>query len=145
MKAYPARFEPQEEGGFFVQFIDLPGCVTEGDDLREALLMAQDALTGWLACQSEMGQNIPEPSNIKPRGTIDKFFRILPEGTFLYCYVLPDDDRLIKKQLEDAEVLLQQWCEVAERVPNIAYAPIVVHTQKRIRSNQKARGVWMDV
>ena len=37
---YPAVFDPNENGGYTVTFPDLPGCVTEGDTLDEALQMA---------------------------------------------------------------------------------------------------------
>ena len=32
-----------EEGGFVVRFPDLPGCLTIGNDLHEALNQAEDA------------------------------------------------------------------------------------------------------
>lgn len=34
---YPAIFDPCEEGGYSVTFPDLPGCITEGDTVEEAL------------------------------------------------------------------------------------------------------------
>ena len=40
---YPAIFEECEEGGYTVSFPDLGGCFTEGDDITEALEMAEDA------------------------------------------------------------------------------------------------------
>ena len=41
---YPAVFHPDtKEGGYLITFPDLPGCITEGKDLDEALYMAQDA------------------------------------------------------------------------------------------------------
>ena len=36
---YPALFESCEEGGYTVTFPDLPGIVTEGDDVDEAIAM----------------------------------------------------------------------------------------------------------
>ena len=46
---YPALFTPFEDGsgGYTVEFPDLPGCVTEGEDMAEALFMAEDAASGW--------------------------------------------------------------------------------------------------
>ena len=37
---YPAVFHKAEEGGYWVEFPDLPGCVTEADTLEEAVVMA---------------------------------------------------------------------------------------------------------
>lgn len=42
---YPAILTP-EEHGYSVAFPDLPGCYTCGDDLPDALHMAEDALSG---------------------------------------------------------------------------------------------------
>ena len=44
---YPAVFHKAEEGGYWVEFPDLPGCVTEADTLEEAVVMAGDALFVW--------------------------------------------------------------------------------------------------
>lgn len=57
---YAAVFEECEEGGYTVSFPDLPGCFTEGDDLREALEMAEEAACGWLASEVDSGKEIPQ-------------------------------------------------------------------------------------
>ena len=41
---YPAVFEPAEEGGYCLTVPDVAGCVTQGDDLDEAMYMAHDAI-----------------------------------------------------------------------------------------------------
>lgn len=37
----------EDEGGYTVIFPSLPGCMTFGDDLLEAIYMATDAYEGW--------------------------------------------------------------------------------------------------
>ena len=59
---YPIRLHPSEEEGFWAEFPDIPGCVTQGDTEEETLRIAQDALTGWLAVPFERNFSIPEPS-----------------------------------------------------------------------------------
>ena len=59
---YPAVFEACEEGGYSISFPDLPGCFTEGDDLAEALYMAEDAASGWILGEMENGEEIPKAS-----------------------------------------------------------------------------------
>lgn len=61
---YPAIFTPYEDetGGYAVEFPDLPGCVTGGDDMAEALFMAEDAASGWILTELEDGKKIPEAS-----------------------------------------------------------------------------------
>ncbi|RJX28510.1 MAG: HicB family protein [Dethiobacter sp.] len=62
---YPACFYPCEEGGYTVIFPDLPGCITEGDTLSEAVDMAIDAASGWLLDSVEENKQIPKASDIK--------------------------------------------------------------------------------
>lgn len=61
--AYPAVFTPAEEGGYTVNFPDLEGCFTEGDDMAEALYMAEDALALILYGYETDGRTIPAPSS----------------------------------------------------------------------------------
>lgn len=58
---YPAIFEP-DEGGYSVNFPDLPGCYTCGDTLTEAMCMAQEAAEGWLITWVEDEKKPPKPS-----------------------------------------------------------------------------------
>lgn len=62
---YPACFYPVEEGGYTVIVPDLQGCVTEGNDLQEAIDMAIDAASGWILDEWENGKTVPPPSDIK--------------------------------------------------------------------------------
>ncbi len=64
---YPAVFKPFSDGsgGFVVEFPDLPGCVTEGKDLEEAIEMGIDAASGWVLGELEDGEKIPEASDYK--------------------------------------------------------------------------------
>ncbi|MEY8315978.1 type II toxin-antitoxin system HicB family antitoxin [Oscillospiraceae bacterium 50-58] len=63
---YPALFSPWEDGsGFTVEVPDLPGCVTEGYSLADAIHMAEDAACGWLLTELEQGKPIPSASAIQ--------------------------------------------------------------------------------
>lgn len=59
---YPAVFHPNEDGTITILYPDLPGCVSEGKSLENALYMAQDALKLWLECTLEDGISVPAPS-----------------------------------------------------------------------------------
>lgn len=52
---FPAIFEPGEKKGYTVSFPDLPGCITEGDTMEEALHMAKEALELHLYGMEEDG------------------------------------------------------------------------------------------
>lgn len=59
---YPAIFTPETEGGYSVAFPDVEGCYTQGEDLAEAIFMAEDALALTLYGLEEDGQTIPVPT-----------------------------------------------------------------------------------
>jgi predicted RNase H-like HicB family nuclease len=66
MKAiYPALFRTESVGGYSVVFPDLDGCITEGDDLKHALEMAQEAMGLYLVSLEEDKTPIPNPSGIE--------------------------------------------------------------------------------
>lgn len=64
---YPAVFSPFSDGsgGYVVQFPDLPGCITEGKNLEEAMEMGIDAASGWILGELEDGNVIPKPTEYK--------------------------------------------------------------------------------
>jgi antitoxin HicB len=63
---YPALFEAQSEGGFFVQFVDLPDTFTEGETMEEALFNAAEVLSVMLDVRLDAGEVIPLPSDGVP-------------------------------------------------------------------------------
>lgn len=54
-----------EEGGYAVSFPDLPGCLTVGDTIEEAIKNAEDAKRAWLEAAIEDGYNISEPDDLE--------------------------------------------------------------------------------
>jgi len=63
---YPAVFIPckDKSGEYAVEFPDLHGCATGGEDLAEAIFMAIDAASGWLLTELEEGNTIPKASDM---------------------------------------------------------------------------------
>ena len=59
---YPATIQHEDDGRFSIWFEDLPGCATFGATLPEAILMARDAMGGWIDCAMKHGDEIPAPS-----------------------------------------------------------------------------------
>lgn len=70
---YPAIFTPYEDGsgGYVVEFPDLPGCVTGGDDLAEAIFMAEDAASGWVLTELEDGKRAPKATKLGEVSALD--------------------------------------------------------------------------
>lgn len=57
---YDALFEAQKEGGYTVTVPSLPGCISEGDTLKEAKVNIEEAITLYLKCLAMDGEKIPE-------------------------------------------------------------------------------------
>src|SRR3954453_4917341 len=62
---YPFTVRPLTEddgGGYLVEFPDLPGCMSDGETIEEAIVNAEDAMRGWIEAMREAGRVIPAPS-----------------------------------------------------------------------------------
>lgn len=60
---YPAVFHLNEDdGSYTITFPDLPGCISEGKSLKNAMYMAQDALRVWMGFMLEEKEPIPPAS-----------------------------------------------------------------------------------
>lgn len=51
---------PQPEGGYTVTCDELPGLVTEGDSVEEALENVEDAFAATLELYEDIGRSLPE-------------------------------------------------------------------------------------
>lgn len=60
---YPVVFE-EDDGKIGVSVPDIPGCYSFGDDMAEAILMAEDAIAMMLVEYENEGQPVPVASNI---------------------------------------------------------------------------------
>ena len=91
---YPALFSPWDDGsGYTVEFPDLPGCVTEGGTLADAIKLAEDAASGWVLGELEDGNAIPTASSPASLS--------LSDGEFVSAVVL-DMDSYAEKYGEKA-------------------------------------------
>jgi len=57
---------PAEGGGFLISFPDLPGCMSDGETIEEAIQNGRDAFLGWVSAQADMGREIPKPAYRAP-------------------------------------------------------------------------------
>ena len=62
---YPAIFHRNKDESFTITYPDLPGCISEGKNLGNAMYMAQSALTQWIAYLAEKKQPIPNASPVE--------------------------------------------------------------------------------
>ena len=117
---YPAIFSPcLEKDGYTVVVPDLPGCVTEGDSLADAILMAEDAASGWVLDELENGNAIPVSS--------DPTTLHLDEGEFTNLLVLDMDsyaekygDKAVRKNLT-----VPAWLNTFAEQNNINFSKVL--------------------
>jgi predicted RNase H-like HicB family nuclease len=65
MAGYVALVHKDEGTSYGVSFPDVPGCISAGDSLEEALANAAEALAGHLALMRADGDTIPRPRGIE--------------------------------------------------------------------------------
>src|SRR5688500_8693187 len=53
---------PDPDGGYVVVFPDLPGCMTQVEELAEVGAMADEIRTLWIETEYERGREIPLPA-----------------------------------------------------------------------------------
>ena len=59
---YRIRLEKEEEGGYTVIVPALPGCITYGETVDEAIEMAKEAVELYVEELAERGEPIPDDS-----------------------------------------------------------------------------------
>jgi antitoxin HicB len=81
---YPAKLTQQKEGGYLVQFPDLPEAITQGDTHEDALEKAIDCLEEAIANRIEMKLDIPAPSALKRKQVMISLHTTFAAKTALY-------------------------------------------------------------
>lgn len=59
MLSYSVELKPQKEGGYTVTVPILPGCISEGDTMEEALKNIKDAVEGYIKVMVKNGKKVP--------------------------------------------------------------------------------------
>ena len=52
----------QEGGGYLVEYPDIPGCISDGETIEDAITNGREALRDCLDVFRESGRTIPKPS-----------------------------------------------------------------------------------
>jgi len=64
-QVYPAIFTPEEGHGYCITFPDIRMGATQGDDIADGIVMAEDFLASALCKLEDLGEKFPAPSDIK--------------------------------------------------------------------------------
>lgn len=116
---YPAIFTPEEEGKYSVFFPDLEGCYTCGDNLQDAIAMAEDVLAFYLYDEETAQNKIPEASNLSEIEKNDEEF-----VNYIACdtieYAKMHNNRAIKKTLT-----IPEWLNEAATRAGVNYSQVL--------------------
>ena len=119
---YPAIFHVAEDvGGYWVEFPDLPGCVTQGQTEKEAYEMAQDVLGLWL---DRTGEDFDR--EIAPPSTCFEIIKKHPDGLVMMVGCDPEEycrrhhSKAIKKTLT-----IPEWLNDRATKANLNFSQIL--------------------
>lgn len=121
---YPAIFTA-EGNGYVVEFPDLPGCLTEGDSLEEALEMANDALSLYIFDLVEDKKTIPEATDPREVKCDENSFVSIIAFDLLE-YRKKFDNKAVKKTLT-----IPNWINIVAEEANINFSQLLQNAIKR--------------
>lgn len=80
----------EDGGGYLIEFPDLPGCMSDGETIKEAIENGHDAVMCWMNAAKESGRAIPKPGELDKQS--GKWVQRVPKSIHL---------RLVKKAEEE--------------------------------------------
>lgn len=117
--AYPAVFTPEDDGGFSIRFPDLEGCYTCGDDMVDALTMAEDILALVLYGYEKDGREIPQPSSESSISLLaNEFINFIACDTLEYRKM--HNNRAVKKTLT-----IPEWLNEAAMAMDLNFSQVL--------------------
>jgi antitoxin HicB len=80
----------EEGGGYLIEYPDLPGCMSDGETIEEAITNGREAVSCWIAAAKATGREIPKPGTLEKQS--GKWVQRVPKSIHL---------RLSKKAKEE--------------------------------------------
>lgn len=85
----------EEDGGGYLAYVpELPGCMSDGETLEEALKNVQDTIKCWIETAKELGRKVPE---------FDKDFPQLLSECYDDMYEENEEEKMIFKLMRKKE------------------------------------------
>ena len=129
---YPAIFTACiEREGYTVEIPDIPGCVTEGKDLVQAIEMGVDAASGWILSELEKGNDIPKPS-------LREDIKLEDKNSFVNILIL-DIDSYAEKYSTKAvrkNITIPAWLNTYAEKNNINFSKVLQDSLLKIANVQ---------
>ncbi len=115
---YVSLMKKEADGGYSVRFPQLEGCITEGDNLTDAIKMAQEAMSLHLYGMEQDGEAIPEAilDNIK----VEEGEMIVPVTAWMTPFREEMENRSVKKTLT-----IPAWLNDAAERRRVNYSQIL--------------------
>ena len=122
--AYPAIFMPEANGQFSVRFPDLRGCNTGGNDIKDAIDMAEDALCLTLYMLERDGKEIPRASDIKAF--------ILSQGEFVNLIACDTDEyrKFFASKAVKKTLTIPEWLNDEAERKNVNFSAVLQEALK---------------
>lgn len=121
-KTYPAVFQPEEEGGYFINFPDIQGAYTgiNEDDISYGIAMAEEVLGMVLADYVESGILLPKPTPIKElKVADDSFITLIRVDVAKYL----KDTELVKKTLT-----IPKWADALGKRAGVNFSVLLTES-----------------
>ena len=116
---YPAIFTHEENGQYSVTFPDVEGCYTGGDDLADAIEMAEDALALMLFHFEQEKHPIPASSDLADIAAEDGSFVSLIACDTL-GYQKRNNTKAVKKTLS-----IPEWMNEAATAAGVNFSQVL--------------------
>lgn len=71
----------KEGGGYFIEYPDLPGCMSDGETIEETIKNGQDAIACWIDAAKATGRDIPKPGEFENQS--GKWLQRVPKSIHL--------------------------------------------------------------
>ena len=129
--AYTAVFTQEENGLYSVTFPDLQGCYTSGDDMSDAVYMAQDVLNLTLFDLEQDKKVIPKaskPQDIKTSG--EQFTSVIAVDTDTYRRFY--ENKSVKKTLT-----IPMWLNERAEQANVNFSGVLQSALKELLQVQE--------
>ena len=114
---YPAIFTPSEDGGYAVNFPDVPRCFTCGDDFAHSIEMAEDVLAMMLCDIEDNNEPIPVQSKNLPCKE-HEFVTFIKADTTAWRHA--NDNRAVRKNLT-----IPAWLNNAAEAAHVNFSSIL--------------------
>ena len=121
------------KGGLWCEFPDLPGCMTDGDNLEDLVKNAADALESWMEATIDHGETMPASSSIeelneKAASCEEPVLLVVPVTGYL-------PDRPMRINVTSTEAKIAEITAFAKRVKRTRSELMVDATLEYIRAN----------